>query len=124
MSKKFDLASMSIAELTDAFLATCYAELDQMFSSDIAAATATYHRRQAIVGELRRRSPDQRPALAVFLSHEHPAVRYWAAVQLLGIMPDRALPVIEETDRKASGPLGCQAMTTLMVYRSGEFRPT
>ena len=88
---------------------------------DSTLANGSYDRLRAVVLELRARRQER--ALECLLADSRLGVRGWAAVQVLAIAPDRALPVLEEI---ASGPSTLEQLSAEMVLKQwyrGTFRP-
>ncbi|HLG87710.1 MAG TPA: hypothetical protein VKZ79_11005 [Alphaproteobacteria bacterium] len=69
-------------------------------------------------------TPKRRPALADLLDHPHPDVRAMAAGSLLDLMPERAVPVLEEIHNEFRGTsAGLVALFATMIRdRAAETR--
>jgi len=78
---------------------------------------------KAIDDVLRARGKDARLALKPLLEHRNRFVRYYAALYLLGMIPEEARPIIEETATKWFDGLSGDAGMLLDAFDSGQYKP-
>ncbi len=77
----------------------------------------------AIDAELRTRGTAARLSLLPLLDEKDRVVRYYAAQHLLGIVPERAREVIEDTANCWFDSIAADARITLCRLASGEYKP-
>ncbi len=109
-----------VAELLRAFiLLTRQQYIIKEELGDVNAANETVTQRDAIARQLDAIGSGRRRDLASLLDDADPGIRHAAAVYLLRIMPERALPVIRDIAEKERGTeVGFSAFTTLMIYET------
>ena len=83
-----------------------------------------YHRIEAIVAELKSRTPDQRIALAPLLDHENWEVKVATAVYLVPVDRDRAIRALKAIEDAHVGGASNRAYTALLCLSTGEWKPT
>jgi Domain of unknown function (DUF2019) len=94
-----------------------------LLDSNTLKANRIFDGMQAIDQELRRRGPEARKALAVLLDDRDMRVRYEAAIELLAVVPNRALATIRAIANRHLMPVSGEAGMTLDRLEDGTFKP-
>lgn len=94
-----------------------------IMDGEVGLANRSLVRMWVIEDVLRARGRPARLALVPLLSDQDRMVRYYAAQHLLGIVPERARPVIEENAKFWFDPIAADARGTLRMIDSGEYKP-
>jgi hypothetical protein len=86
-------------------------------------ANRMYDKMHAIGMVLRSRSREARLALTPLLDDKDRFVRYYAVLYLLGLVPDRARPIIEWNCKYQFDALAGDARGLLRDFDNGEYKP-
>jgi len=90
---------------------------------DIGRANILFDRMKAIDAELRRRGPLARLAMAPLLNDADRFIRYYAALYLLGLLPDQSRAIMEWNAKYGADSLAADARMYLRSLDDGSYRP-
>jgi hypothetical protein len=117
------LQILSESELVEKFAALAKEAGSAVLDSDAARANRALRRIWAIEDELRARGRDARLQLGSLLDDSNRLVRYYAAQALLGLVPDRARPIIAENAKYSFDAICGDARGFLSAYDTGQYKP-
>jgi len=121
--KRLNLDRLSDKELIDRFVLSAKKMGAAVQDSDTRQANCMYHLMRVIDFVLRARGKATRLKLLPLLDDGDRFVRYYAAKKLLGVVPDRARPVIEWTHKYWFDAIAGDAGMTLDNLDSGFYKP-
>ena len=119
---KVDL--LSDEQLVAEFAALARERGSAVLDGEVGRANRAYGRLDAVDKELRSRGPGARAKLLPLLENRDRLVRYYAAMRLLAVAPERAREVIEWIAKWFGDPIGADARLTLDALDKGVFKPT
>ncbi len=121
--RRKDLATLSVAELVEAYAQTGIAEDKAEMDDDLPKRNRLCLKMFAIGKELKSRPGDQRRALLTLYDHPNVEVRLMAAKCTLAVAPIKARKVIESIAASKRFPYAGDAGMCLWALDSGAFVP-
>lgn len=118
-----NLEQLTTVELIDEFTNAARQRGGAVLDSETRRANRMYDRMKAVDDILRHRGLQARLSLQHLLEDKDRFVRYYAAIYLLGLMPDRARPVIEENAKYWVDALSSDARGLLREFDEGKYKP-
>lgn len=119
-ANQFDTAETST--LVDEFAAAAETRGAAVLDSLTRRANRMYDRMAAVDSALRSRGHEARLALIPLLDDESRFVRYYAAIYLLGLVPDRARAEIEWNAKYRFDAIAGDANGLLRAFDTGDYR--
>lgn len=110
-------------ELIARFIAAAKRMGVAVLNHDTPKANRVFQTLWAIDLVLRSRGREARMALVSLLDSDDRFVRYYAAKKLLGLVPERARPVIEWNYKYGFDPIAGDAGMLLAALDSGQYKP-
>ena len=110
------LPALSEEELINLFENAARDQGKAVFDFDVSAANRAYRSRDAAYNELASRGVDAPLKVAHLLDHHEPAMRLYTATHLLGILPDRARPVLEDIAKHGTRAFAGTAGMALDIF--------
>lgn len=110
-------------ELVERFRQFALDKSKALLDSNTHEANRIFDRMEAIDRELRRRGLEARQALAVLLDDSDIRVRYEAAIELLAVVPDKALATVQAIANRHLMPVSGEAGMALYALERGIFKP-
>ena len=121
--RKLDLVHLTNAELANRFAEAAKKRGRAIREGEVRDANRMYHYMDAIHSILRSRGLTARQELLPLLDGEDRYVQYYTAIQLLGVVPDRAREIIESNHKYWSDAIAFDAGMILYNLDIGVFRP-
>ena len=120
---KPDLRTFTVLQLRAQFEGSAEEHGQATRNRNSAAANRAYALIAASAAELQRRGAEGRAVLVGFLTDPSPAVRVWAAAEVLFFEPSLAERTLELIGAGPLSPEGLSALYTLKEWRAGRLRP-
>ena len=114
---------MSDSELVSQFAGAAKARGQAVTELDSRRANIWFDRMKAIDRQLRTRGKATRLTLAPLLDDPDRFVRYYAAIYLLGLMPDQARTVLKWNAKYGADTLAADARGFLDALEDGSYKP-
>ncbi len=108
-------------KLLDDFVRSVLRRYAAMDTHDNKTQRACIENMIRITKELDAMPPEGRTALTKLFEHEELGVRVMAASYLLNVMPEKALPFLQEVEDNCYGDEAIDATTALFMYRAGDW---
>jgi hypothetical protein len=121
--KRLHLEHLSDDELVERFADVAEEMGSAVLDSEIRRINRAYDLLRAIDLVLRARGSAARLNLAWLLTDDRRFVRYYAAAKLLGLLPERARPVIEANANDWFDAIAGDARGLLRAFDAGEYKP-
>jgi hypothetical protein len=121
--KSHGLSRMTDAELVSQFSTIAKERGEATMMLDTRRANACFDRMKAVDLELRARGVETRKALIPLLNDRDRYVRYYAAMYLLGLVPDQARAILEWNTKYEVGILAADARGMLRALDEGTYKP-
>jgi uncharacterized protein DUF2019 len=118
------LSQMSDLELISQFVSAAKARGQAVAELNSRRANVWFDRMKAVDQELRARGSSARAQLGQLLNDSDRFVRYYAAIYLLGLMPDQARTVLEWNAKYGADTLAADARGFLTALDDGSYKPT
>lgn len=116
------------SEITDAELIFQFSTIakergEATMMLDTRRANVCFDRMKAVDVEILARGADARKALIPLLTDPNRYVRYYAAIYLLGVVPDQARAVLEWNTKFEVGIIAADARGMLRALDEGTYKP-
>jgi hypothetical protein len=121
---RVNLQAMSADQLVQHFAAIALDEDEALLIDDVPQLTRLFWQMEAVEGELKARTGDQRRALLVLYDHPNAQVRLKAAKATLAVAPQAARRMLQIIRESKEYPQAGDAGMTIRAIESGIFRPT
>jgi|SRR5580704_15706880 hypothetical protein len=118
------IAQSTDSELVAEFAAFAKERGAAVLDLDAGRANILFDRMRGIDRELRTRGGDARLALAPLLDDSDRFVRFYAAVYLLSLLPDKSRAVMEWNAKYGGGSIAADARRFLRGLDEGTYKPT
>ena len=121
--KKIDMTKLPETELATQFAAAAKERGKAVLDLNVRYANTLFDQMRSIDQELRARGQEARLALAPLLDDPDRFVRFYAAVYLIGLLPNRSRAVMEWNAKYGFDSLAADARGTLRELDAGTYKP-
>jgi hypothetical protein len=122
--RRVNLQAMSTDQLVQHFAAIALDEDEALLIDDVPQLTRLFWQMEAVKGELKARTGDQRRALLVLYDHPNAQVRLKAVKATLAVAPQAARRMLQIIADSKEYPQAGDAGMTIFALENGIFQPT
>jgi Domain of unknown function (DUF2019) len=121
--KRINIPEMTVEQLVDRFAAIAVDQGEAILMDDNAKFTRLFWQMEAVEGQLKALSGDQRRALSRLYGHPNTQVRLTAAKATLAVAPEAARRLLRTIAESKEHPQAGDAGMSLVNLERGIFKP-